>query len=150
MADKITSILNGLIETSKDGEKGFRSAAEHTKSTELKGVFLKRAEDCAKGAAELQRIVTNRGEEPEQGGSIAGALHRGWINLKTAVTSDDELAILEECERGEDVAKAAYRDALDKGNLPAEIRTVVQRQNEGVQKNHDQIRDLRDRYKSKS
>ena len=150
MADNITSILNGLVETSKDGEKGFRSAAENTKSTELKSVFLKRADDCAEGAAELQRIVSNRGDEPEQSGSVAGALHRGWINLKTAVTSNDELAILEECERGEDVAKAAYRDALDKGNLSADIRAVVQRQFEGVQKNHDQIRDLRDRYKSKS
>ncbi len=150
MADNISSILNGLVETSKDGEKGFRTAAENTKSTELKSVFLKRAEDCAKGAAELQRIVANRGDEPEQSGSVAGALHRGWINLKTAVTSDDELTILEECERGEDVAKAAYRDALDEGNLPADIRPVVQGQYEGVQKNHDQIRDLRDRYKSKS
>ena len=150
MADNINSILNGLVETSKDGEKGFRSAAENTKSSELKSVFLKRAEDCAKGAAELQRIVASRGGEPEQSGSVAGAIHRGWINLKTALTSDDELAILEECERGEDVAKAAYRDAVDEGNLPADIRSALQRQFEGVKKNHDQIRDLRDRYKSKS
>jgi hypothetical protein len=31
MADKITSVLNDLVETSKDGEKGFRTAAQDTK-----------------------------------------------------------------------------------------------------------------------
>ena len=148
MADNITSILNGLVETSKDGEKGFRSAADNTKSSELKPIFLKRADDCAKGATELQQIIARRGDKPEQGGSIAGALHRGWVNLKTAVTTRDEVAILEECERGEDVAKAAYRKALDENSLPEDIRAVVQRQYDGVMRNHDQIRDLRDRYRA--
>lgn len=147
MADNITSILNGLVETSKDGEKGFRTAADNTKSSELKPVFLKRADDCAKGATELQQILAHRGDKPEQGGSIAGALHRGWVNLKAAVTSRDEVDILEECERGEDVAKAAYRKALDE-SLPEEIRAVVQRQYDGVMRNHDQIRNLRDRYRA--
>ena len=58
-----------------------------------------------------------------------------------------DLAILEECERGEDVAKAAYADAL-KEPLPEEIRVIVERQNAGVVRNHDQIRDLRNRYKA--
>ena len=147
MADNITSILNGLVETSKDGEKGFRTAADNTKSSELKPVFLKRADDCAKGATELQQILAHRGGKPEQGGSIAGALHRGWVNLKAAVTIRDEVDILEECERGEDVAKAAYRKALDE-SLPEEIRAVVQRQYDGVMRNHDQIRNLRDRYRA--
>jgi len=148
MAENITSILNGLVETSKDGEKGFRTAAENTKSDELKRTFLKRADDCAKGATELQQIVARRGDKPEQGGSVAGALHRGWVNLKAAVTPRDEVAILEECERGEDVAKAAYRKALDETALPDDVRTVVQRQYDGVIRNHDQIRELRDRYRA--
>lgn len=148
MADSINSILNGLVETSKDGEKGFRTAAENSKSSELKAVFLKRADDCASGAAELQQLVAGRGDTPEQGGSIAGALHRGWLNLRTAVTSRDEVAILDECERGEDVAKAAYRKALDENSLPEDIRSVIQRQYDGVIRNHDQIRDLRNRYRA--
>jgi uncharacterized protein (TIGR02284 family) len=148
MADSITSILNSLVETSKDGEKGFRTAAENTKSSELKSVFLKRADDCASGAAELQRLVAGRGDSPEEGGSIAGALHRGWVNLKAAVTSVDEVAILDECERGEDVAKAAYRKALDENSLPEDVRSVIQRQYDGVIRNHDQIRDLRNRYRA--
>src|SRR4051812_9290973 len=106
MADKIASILNDLIETSRDGEKGFRTAAEDTKNAELKSVFLRRAEDCAKGAADLAQIVARFGGKPEESGSVAGALHRGWVDAKSAVTGRDDLAILEEVERGEDVAKA--------------------------------------------
>ena len=99
------------------------------------------------GASELQQVVTRLGGKPEDSGTVAGAVHRGWVNLKAAVSSRTDLAILEECERGEDVAKASYTKAL-KETLPEEIRVVVQRQYDGVVKNHDQIRDLRDRYRA--
>lgn len=149
MSDNIASILNELVETSKDGEKGFRKAAEDTKSAELKTVFLRRAEDCGKGAAELQQVVSQLGAKPEDGGSVAGALHRGWVDVKSAVTGRSDVAILEECERGEDVAKAKYRKALDM-TLPENVRAVVQRQYDGVMKNHDQVRELRDRYRAQA
>jgi uncharacterized protein (TIGR02284 family) len=144
----ITSTLNNLIETSKDGEQGFRTSAENAQSVELKQLFMRRAEDCARGAAELQAIVARLGKDPEDSGSVAGAIHRGWVNLKAAVANRDDLAILEECERGEDVAKAAYRSALEDADLPADIRAVVQKQYDGVLRNHDEVRNLRDRYKA--
>jgi uncharacterized protein (TIGR02284 family) len=147
MAKDITAVLNDLVETSKDGEKGFRKAAEDTKDTELKSIFLRRGEDCAKGAADLQQIVARLGGAPETGGSVAGALHRGWVDVRAAVTTRDEVAILEECERGEDVAKATYRKALEEESLPSDVRSVVQRQYDGVIRNHDEIRALRDRYR---
>jgi len=147
MSDNVSSVLNELIETSKDGEKGFRAAAEDTKNSELKVVFLRRAHDCATSATDLQQLVAKYGGKPEMGGSIAGAAHRGWMNLKAAASGRTDLAILEECERGEDVAKARYRKALE--DVPEDIRMVVQRQYDGVVRNHDQIRTLRDTYRAK-
>jgi uncharacterized protein (TIGR02284 family) len=141
------SILNDLIETSKDGEKGFRTSAEDTRNGELKSVFVARAQDCAKAAADLQQLVSRLGGNPESGGSVAGAVHRGWVNLKSSVTDRSDLAILEECERGEDVAKACYKKALE-ADLPDDIRGIVQYQYDGAVRNHDQVRDLRDRYRS--
>jgi uncharacterized protein (TIGR02284 family) len=146
MTDKLTSILNDLVETSKDGEQGFRTAAEDTKAADLREVFLKRAENCAQGAADLQQLILRLGGDPQKRGSIAGAVHRGWVNLKAAASGRSDLAILEECERGEDVAKARYRKALEE-KLPDDVRSIVQRQYDGVQRNHDQIRGLRDRYR---
>jgi uncharacterized protein (TIGR02284 family) len=147
MSDNVTSVLNDLVETSKDGEQGFRTAAEDTKTPELRNVFLAGAESCAQAVADLRQVISRLGGEPKDRGSIAGAVHRGWVNLKAAAAGRTELAILEECERGEDVAKARYRKALE-ANLPEDIRTIVQKQYEGVQRNHDQVRDLRDRYRA--
>lgn len=73
---------------------------------------------------------------------MAGALHRRWVDLKALVTGKSEEAILNECERGEDVALKHYREALGK-ELPTEARTLVERQLLGVQRNHDQIKALR-------
>ena len=111
-------------------------------------MFLRRAQDCATSTADLQQRVARLGGNPDEGGSVAGAVHRGWVNLKAAVSGRTDLAILEECERGEDVAKARYRKALEE-TLAEDIRLVVQRQYDGVIRNHDQIRDLRDRYRAK-
>ena len=87
------------------------------------------------------------GGKPEDSGTVAGAVHRGWLNLKAAVAGRTDTAILEECERGEDVAKKDYGDAL-KETLSDDVRLLVQRQYDGVLRNHDQIRDLRNQYRA--
>lgn len=141
----VESTLNELVETSKDGEKGFRKAAQDARSAELKSLFQTCATRCAQGASELQDAIRASGGDPERSGSVAGALHRGWISVKEAVTGRDDRAILEECERGEDYAKAQYKKALEQ-ELPAEVRALVQRQYQGVVANHDKVRALRDSY----
>lgn len=149
MKDKTESILNDLIETSKDGEKGFSKAAADAKSAELKTVFLEAARRCREGAQELQTTVRALGGDPEKTSSVAAAIHRGWVSIREAVTSRDDEAILEECERGEDYAKAQYRKALEH-ELPSTVREVVDRQYRGVIANHDRVRTLRDQYRVKS
>lgn len=147
MNDDVESVLNDLIETSIDGEKGFLKAAEDAQDAELKSLFKECAQRCRLGAAELQSQVRAQGSRPETSGSTAGALHRGWISVREALSSRDDKAILEECERGEDYAKAAYKKALGK-ELPGDIRAIVERQYQGVIANHDRVRNLRDRYRA--
>jgi len=145
--DDVIDTLNKLIETCKDGEYGFRTSAEHVKSTQLRTLFLDRAGDCQKGASELQAEVARLGGKAETDSSATGTLHRGWVNVKSALTGDNDVAILEECERGEDAALERYRDAM-KASLPREIASIVERQYEGVKRNHDQIRSLRNTMRS--
>ena len=147
MAHTFESTLNELIETSKDGEQGFRKAAQDARDPQLKSLFGACAQRCADGARELQQIVRANGGDPERRGSVAGALHRGWISLKESLTNRDDKAILEECERGEDYAKAQYKKALEQ-DLPADVRTVVERQYAGVLANHEKVRALRDSYRA--
>ncbi|MEO8249117.1 MAG: PA2169 family four-helix-bundle protein [Burkholderiales bacterium] len=142
----VIKLLNDLIETCKDGEYGFRISGDQTKSAELKSMLQQRAADCAAAAAQLQDQVFALGGSPDTGGSIGGALHRGWVSVKTTLTGFDDLAVMEECERGEDSALASYRDAL-KDELPPPIRGLVEQQYEGVKRNHQIVRDKRDALK---
>jgi uncharacterized protein (TIGR02284 family) len=141
---KIISTLNSLIETLKDGQEGFKQAASGVDDPQLKTMFESFALQRSRFAGELQNEVVRLGEpEPEDSSSATGAMHRAWINIKSAVTDRDRHAILAEAERGEDAAVAAYKDALE-DDLPAPIREVVTRQSADVKAAHDEIRNLRD------
>jgi uncharacterized protein (TIGR02284 family) len=143
---EIITVLNELIETSKDGEKGFALAAKDSKDAALTVLFSEGEQSCRAAAAELQEQVRTLGGNPDDDGSMAAAVHRGWLSLKSAATGRDSKAILEECERGEDYAKAKYAQAL-KLNLPPGVRQIVERQYQGVVANHDRVRDLRNQYR---
>ena len=136
-------VLNNLIETSKDGEAGFRTCAKDVKDPQLQSLFNNRSRECAAAAGELQGLVLELGGKPETDTSVGGDLHRRWVDLKALVTGKSDEAILNECERGEDVAKKHYAEALEEKNLPVNVRDVIQRQYAGVIRNHDQIKALR-------
>ncbi|MEP6704189.1 MAG: PA2169 family four-helix-bundle protein [Acidobacteriota bacterium] len=139
----VISTLNGLIETCKDGQNGFKEAAEGVERSDLKSLFYEFSQQRSQFAGELQSLVQSLGGDPENSGSIAAALHRGWINIKSAVTGKDESAILNECERGEDSAKNAYKNALEEA-LPANVMETIQTQYAAVQSAHDRVKALRD------
>jgi len=145
--DDIVDTLNDLIETCKDGEYGFSSCAKHTSSAELRTLFLQRASECKTAASELEPYVVQYGGKTDHGGSASGALHRGWVAVRGSLVGFSDQSMLDECERGEDAALARYRKAL-KQELPEQVLALVQRQELGVQSNHDQIKALRDRAKA--
>jgi uncharacterized protein (TIGR02284 family) len=145
--DDVIDTLNKLIETCKDGEYGFKTCAERAQSDQLRTVFLERADSCRKGATELQAQVSRLGGRPETESSASGTLHRGWVDLKGALTGDVDQTILDESERGEDAALERYRAAIRKP-LPSDVAAIVLRQYEGVKRNHDRIRTLRNAMRS--
>ena len=142
------STLNGLIETCKDGANVFREAAQAVSNSDAKTLFMSRIPIIERSAAELQAEVRRLGGDPEKSGSVAAAMHRGWMDLKAAVSGHDEAAILTECERGEELAVKNYEDALKK-NLPAETRTIVEAQFRGTVSNLEKVRALGATYGAK-
>lgn len=145
--DDVVSTLNGLIETCKDGQEGFKTAAEGVERSDLKSLFFEFSQQRAHFAGELQSLVQTLGADPETSGSLVGSLHRGWIDIKSAVTGKDEKAILIECERGEDTAKKTYKKVLDEP-LPTYIAEVVRNQYQSILQAHDRVKALRDAYKT--
>ena len=142
--------LNELIEVLKDGQHGFQTAAKDVKAPELAQVFEGYAKQRAEFTAKLQANVAALGADVEKSGSVAGTMHRGWINLKSALSTNEPQAVLEEAERGEDAAVAAYKKALEK-DLDAATRELVNSQSIAVKAAHDHVRNLRDsgKYRKK-
>jgi uncharacterized protein (TIGR02284 family) len=146
---EIISTINDLIETLKDGQEGFRQAAEAVKDSQLKSLFSEYSLQRSKFAGELQNDAISLGDHnPEDSGSPSGAMHRTWINLKSAITSGDDHAVLAECERGEDSAVAEYKKAMEVEDLSAPVRETISRQFTDVKNAHDRIKALRDATKT--
>ena len=141
------SILNGLIETCKDGQAGFLSASEHVSEPHIRTQLAEFSLQRSKFAGELQSTALHLGDkDPEDSGSTAAAIHRGWINLKGVLAHRDTYQILAECETGEDSAVREYEKAL-KQNLPNDVKAIVHEQFTKVQAAHHQVKALRDAAK---
>jgi uncharacterized protein (TIGR02284 family) len=141
------SVLEDLIETCKDGQKGYKDAAEHAKGSDLKTFFYEQSLERGRFAEELQTELARLGKpEKNVSGSMSAALHRAWIDTKVALGGNDH-TILESVEAGEDNAKKNYQKALQ-ASLPTDLVEIIRRQAMKVQLAHDQVKMLRDSTKA--
>jgi len=145
-AGDVRSTVNNLIETCRDGQKGFDVAASGVDDPVLKAELLQYSGQRSEFAQELVDALAQSGEAADDSGSLSAAAHRGWIKIKELVTGKDRYAILAECERGEDVAVAAYRKAAAAA-LPQSIANIVSTQHQAIQRVHDRVKALRDAAK---
>lgn len=135
------AVLNHLIETCKDAERGFRHVAEYATDPVLKCLFLDIASQRAQFAADLLPHAQRLGGADAQDGTTAGALHRTWIGLRSAISRGDPVAAIHEAERGEHFSRGVYQDALD-GMLPPLTRELVEDQYAKLRKTADRLREL--------
>jgi uncharacterized protein (TIGR02284 family) len=132
--------FNDLVEINRTGAKGYQEAAEGVTNPQLKSELSRLSQQRAQFASELEQQARSLGvEAPSNESTIEGALtdaaaavHRGWINLKSAVTGQNDSAILGECETGDSVALQAYEMAMKSSALPAQASTVIQKQHSEI------------------
>jgi len=137
------SVLEGLIETCRDGQKGYQDAASHVKRTDLKSYFNEQSLERARFAGELEAELIRFGKPDKKvSGSVGGALRRAWIDTKVSLGGGDK-TILDSVEAGEDSAKESYQKALS-GTLPENLTEIIRRQAVSVQRAHDHVKTLRD------
>jgi len=117
--------INALIEACNDGEFGCRVGAEHARSTALRQALVLRADEYRAAADRLRAHVLHLGATPEDGGSTAGAMRRGWMLLRGRLAALDDEAILQDCETEETSTQAALREALERP-LPAATRGLLE------------------------
>jgi len=140
-------VIEKLIEICKDGEKGYKDAAEHAKRSDLKTFFTTQSFERGRFARELQAVLMNLGKmEKKESGTVAGALHRVWIDTKVGLGAGDksigDKSIVESVETGEDEARDAYREAIG-FPLPPDVADIVSHQARRLQIAHGQVKTLR-------
>ena len=144
LSTEIRQALNHLIQTCKDGQEGFLTAAENVDSEQARRLFSEYSLQRAKFAGQLQALSHELGDSsPEYASSVSGTFHRGWMNLKTAIVGRDVHSILVECERGECAAVSAYEEALTL-EFPTYIREILQGHSAVIREAHRRIKALAD------
>ncbi len=143
--DQIAAALNELLETCYDGLDGFRSAIKEIDNDEVIAFCESRIQRIDEAAADLYTAIQHLGVHPAEHGHPAARMHRGWIQLRAALTSGNA-AILAEIERGEELAAKQYHEALAKP-LPEAMRDMVEEQAQGADENLERVRSLRETTK---
>ena len=145
--EKTIDVLNDLVQINNDRVAGFEKASENLEEDNrgLRPVFEKLAGESRDNAASLTEKARQFNGEASSGTTVSGSLHRAWLGVKSTFTGNDLENILDECERGEDAIKAAYRSALEDANeLPYEVAQLISSQQQGIIEGHDLIKSLRD------
>jgi uncharacterized protein (TIGR02284 family) len=141
-ADK--SVAKELVETLKDGERGFASAADKLRDSnrpEWATTLQKFSEQRADFSREIIDMAHEYHEDVDESGTVAAALHRGWISLKDALTGDDAGSVLGAAVTGENHAVSEYEKALEQ-DLSAGFRDLVTRQHAAVVAARDEVKSL--------
>ena len=149
--EKLTEVLNGLIEINHDRVNGYEKAIEETKDLDLdlRGIFRSMANDSSGYAAELSKVVTELGGTPADGTTNSGKVYRVWMDIKSTFTGHDRESVLELCEFGEDAAQKAYKAAIaSDAEMTAEIRQLIADQQAKLKTSHDIIKKYRDAHKA--
>ncbi|WP_034260426.1 ferritin-like domain-containing protein [Altibacter lentus] len=130
--EKMSNKLNQLLEKNYDAEKGYKKAAEIVDNSKLKQFFESQAQNRYDFGHELKTEIRNYGETPEKGTSTTADLHRTWMDIKSTFTSNDEEAILNEVQRGEEKAVEEYDEIINDITLPPTTQNLLTKQRESI------------------
>jgi len=140
-------VVKDVIQSLIDGQEGFKDIGEKLQDETLKRYFLAESLKRASFKGELEDVLIKEGvhDAYKESGTVGGALHRTWGDLKAKLGGGDH-TLLETAEQGEDVAKKAYADAL-KHELPLPIHQLLSTQAAHIQTSHDYVKAARDSRK---
>lgn len=142
--DTVGSRLNDLLEKNYDAEKGFKKASENAKHAGLKSYFRNKSQERYDFGHQIKSEIKNFGEEPDKGGSAAGAAHRTWMEVKSWFSADNDESMLEEAIRGEKASVEEYTEVLQENTLPASTKDILMSQKNTIEQGLSNIKRLED------
>lgn len=110
---RVARLLGDLIKVCRDGEEGYRFAAERVGDDAARDWLIHRSHQRAGFASALETLRIRHGGGREESGTLGGTLHRAWLGVRDWVSPAEISLVFDEIERGETSAIEAYRDILD-------------------------------------
>nr|AOE06986.1 conserved hypothetical protein [uncultured bacterium] len=126
--EEITKKLNELLTKNYDAEAGYKLASDAAENGPLKGYFNRQAKQRYDFGHHIKNEIKSYGQDPDKGTSVAGDIHRAWMNLKSTVSSNSDEAILKEAIRGENNAVEEYQNILSEPHLPPTTEAILSTQ----------------------
>jgi uncharacterized protein (TIGR02284 family) len=139
--DRVESTLNELIETLRETHEGYKEMGARVQDASAKRLFLEETQVRAEYAAELENELHRLGvHDVKAGVSLRAKAHLRWGKVQASLAASQK-ALLSTAEKRDDAAREAYANAL-KQDLPLPLRGLLERQQEHIQRVHDQVRAL--------
>lgn len=115
--------LENIYQMLVDSQKGYQEAAEIADAPNIAEFFANRAHERANLIEEFATIMPGMSRARDEG-TVTGAAHRLFLNLRSLV-QDDTKAALAEVERGESAFLEAIENALNDNDLDTAERQMV-------------------------
>ena len=142
MTSKVISEVNDIFEVLNERIRGYEKARDNVQSPEYKSLFEKYA---AQSRSFEQELAPFSDRTPEEVGTRAkGDLWRFWMDIKDALTSDSDEAMLKASINGEEAAIDQYQDVLEDRDLPTNLRARLDQQLVEIRAAHGNLVRLRD------
>lgn len=138
------NVLQSIIEKNYDAEKGYKKALKEAKAPELKNFLKRQAVQRSHFATAIDKELHLLDETPRDKGSIAGTLHRAWIDIRTSVTGNDDEAVLNEVLRGETASVKEYEELMKHNTLVPHASKVLKSQLKEIQGTLERVKSLKD------
>ena len=144
--EEVEETLRSVIEVLIDGQQSFQEIGEHLQEETLRRFFASESLKRAQFRGDLEEVLHQEGvRDVKESGTVGGAAHRAWGDIKAHLGGGDH-TLLETTEAGEDAAKKAYQEALEK-ELPLPIKQLLTSQYVHIQTSHDYVKAARDSRK---
>jgi len=143
--EKSVEALNTLIEINLARAKAYKTAYSKTEDSELQALFTRLHDNSEKCTARLSSELKQLGGTPTEATNVSGRFHSAWMDIRAALIGRNQNAILQQCEYGEDIVVAAYKNVLQEQaqHLGRSQFMVVKNQSDLIRASHEEIKTLR-------
>ena len=109
----VVKSLRTLVQLNKESDRGYKEASENIEDPELKTILYRLSQQRAEFRGDIEEVlIKDYSDAADASDSILSKLHRGWMDFKTKLSSNDNEAVLDECIRGEKHAIETYNEEM--------------------------------------